>query len=158
LRPREEETKRVVVDTSGLFAGASKLGALLAEGCNLVIIDLIVFEFVKVVDREINLAKQAGKTKRIQTLTRLRDRFPALLHELEVELVSPDFTTQDLKKLYSLISKGKDPADCMIWLKMQNEALSSILTDDTRHWKGIGAHAIGIYDEHFESKVNRTNE
>ena len=142
--PREIDTKRVVVDTSGFFAGASKLAELLSTGHKLIAIDLTVFEFVKVLDREINLAKQAGRSKRIKTLTRVRDRFPALVDELEIELISSDFTGKDLKKLYSLISEGKDPGDCMIWLKMQNSGLSSILTDNIKHWKEIGADVMGI--------------
>jgi hypothetical protein len=125
---------------------------LLAEGCKLIVVDLIIFEFVKVLDREINLAKQTARLKRIKALTRLRDRFPTLLKELEIEMISPDFTTQNLKQLYSLTSEGKAPGDCMIWLKMRNAGLSSILTDNTKHWKELGADVVGIYEERLNRK------
>jgi len=149
--PTREDVKQVVVDTSGFFAGAAKLGALLADGFKLIALDLIIFEFVKVVDREINLAKQAAKLSRVKTLTRLRDQFPALLQELEIELISPEFSIRDLKKLYSL-TEDKDPGDCMIWLKMQNAGYSSILTDNTKDWKKLGADVIGIYDKRSNRK------
>lgn len=134
----------VVVDTPGFFSGAKKLRTIIDKGDKLSTIDLVVFEFTKVMEDEIDEARAAGKSTRVQMLQHIKDRFPRLLKDLEIELESPTFTFEDLAELYSMISKGFDSGDSMIWLKMQRAGLNTILTDNRSDWKRIGAKVISV--------------
>ena len=90
---------------------------------------------------ELRVAKRKERNK---VLIVVRDRFPGLLADLGIEIKSPDFTGDDLIKLYSEIAKGQDAGDCMIWLKMQKMGLKSILTQNIGDWKKLGAEVISL--------------
>ncbi len=134
----------VIVDTSAFFAGIRKLHAIVENGDRLSTIDLIVFEFTKVMEDEIDRAKGSGNVARAKMLQRIRERFPQLLTGLEIDVVSPEFSSEDVGSLYSMISKGYDSGDAMIWLKMQKAGLDTILTDNVSDWKELGAKVIAF--------------
>jgi len=71
-------------------------------------------------------------------------QFPQLLTDLEINVVSPEFSSGDVGNLYSMISKGYDSGDAMIWLKMQKAGLDTILTDNVSDWKELGAKVIAF--------------
>ncbi len=105
-------------------------------------IDLVIFEFVKTIEVEINEATQAKRQKRVEMLKAIKERFPKLLRSLEIEIISPQFSIADLEKLYAEVKNGKDPGDCMIWLKMQNAGVNSIITQNISDWKELGANVV----------------
>ena len=137
-------TSQVVVDTSAFFAGTKRLREIMGKGVTLSTIDLIVFEFTKVMEDEINRARGAGNTKRAQMLRNIRDRFPQLLKDLDVDVASPTFSSADVSDLYSLIAKGYDSGDAMIWIKMKKVGMGTILTDNISDWKKLGASVIAV--------------
>jgi len=134
----------VMVDTSAFFSGTKELRAIIEKGNKLVTLDLVVFEFTKVMEEEIDEAKGARRTTRVQLLQHLKERFPKLLKDLEIDLESPAFGLDDLSELYSMVSRGFDSGDAMIWLKMQRAGLDTILTDNVSDWKKIGAKVVGV--------------
>ena len=75
-------------------------------------------------------------------LNAIKERFPKLLRSLEIEIMSPEFSIDDLEKLYDEVKNGKDPGDCIIWLKMQNAGLNSIITQNISDWKKLGANVV----------------
>lgn len=142
--PDSERLTELVIDTSAFFAKASKLRSFVVdERTKLSTLDLIVFEFAKLMQIEIRKASQR-KSKRAEMLRAVRDRFPELLETLGIEIRSPEFNSSDLGKLYRLVADGQDAGDCMIWLKMQKIGLDSIITQNATHWKKLGADAIGL--------------
>ncbi len=136
--------QELVIDTSGFFAKASKLRSFIEDGTQLSTIDLVVFEFTKLMEVEIREAAKAKKQDRLEMLKAVRNRFPELLRTLGIEIRSPEFRFDDLSKLYIEVCKGHDPGDCMIWLKMQRAGLSSIITQDIAHWKRLGANVLPL--------------
>ncbi len=136
--------KEVIVDTSGFFAGARKLRSLVEAGTKLATMDLVVFEFIKVIMDEINRAESSRRSQRLKVLNGLKARFPGLLRSLEVNLLAPGFTLEDLDWLYVESRDGVDPGDAMIWLKMQRAGLDTIVTDNVADWQKLGANVISI--------------
>jgi hypothetical protein len=134
----------VVVDTSAFFAGTRKLRSILERGERLATIDLIVFEFTKVMEDEIDRANGSGKAARGKMLVEIRKRFPQLLNELEIEVASPMFLASDVSNLYSMIEKGYDSGDAMICIKMQKLGWNSILTDNVSDWHELGASVVSF--------------
>ena len=137
-----EESQKLVIDTSAFFSKSSRLGSLVQGGSKLLTIDLVIFEFVKTIEVEINEATQAKRQKRVEMLKAIKERFPKLLRSLEIEIISPQFSIADLEKLYAEVKNGKDPGDCMIWLKMQNAGVNSIITQNISDWKELGANVV----------------
>ena len=138
-----EPPELVLVDTSSFFSKAAELRKIITEKrVKLVTIDLVVFEFVKLMQAELNAALGKGRSERIKMLTAIRDRFPGLLRDLGIELVSPPFDLEDLGMLYGKKEAEKstfDSGDYMIWLKMKKAGIDSILTDNVDDWKRFGA-------------------
>jgi len=141
-----EQLRELVIDTSAFFSKTSELKSLVKAGrTKLCTIDLIVFEFFKLMQAEIRKEEvKKIKSKRLEMLKTIRDRFPDLLSTLEIEIKSPAFTFNDLKNLYDLIQSGQDAGDCMIWLKMRDAKLDSITTQNFSHWKKLGANVVPI--------------
>src|SRR5271154_5650685 len=101
----------VIVDTSAFFAATKKLRMIVEKGDRLSTIDLIVFEFTKVMEDEIDRARGSGNVARAKVLGLVREMFPQLLTDLEIDVVSPEFSSGDVGSLYSMISKGHDSGD-----------------------------------------------
>ena len=135
----------LVVDTTAFFAKISQLRRFIEEGnTKLVTLDLVVFEFAKLMQSEIGDATRTKKRQRARMLIAIRDRFPELLTNLGIEIISPVFASEDLSKLYAEVAKGHDVGDCMIWLKMQKVELKSILTENATDWKKLGAAVVSL--------------
>ncbi|MHB1907820.1 MAG: hypothetical protein ACYCQJ_02980 [Nitrososphaerales archaeon] len=143
-KSESETIDEFVIDTSAFFSKASRLRSFVEEGkTKLSTLDLVVFEFTKLMQVEIRKASQK-KSKRLEVLKSIRDRFPELLTTLGIEIKSPQFALDDLAKLYDLVGQGQDAGDCMIWLKMQKAGLDSIITQNTSHWKKLGAKTVPL--------------
>ena len=136
-------SRELVIDTSGFFAKSSRIVSLKQSGfAELCTLDLIVFEFVKVLEVEVRRARSGKKLKRLETLNAIRARFPDLLRNLGIKIRSPEFENDDMLQLFSLVALGLDAGDCMIWLKMRKAGLESIATSDASDWKQLGAKII----------------
>jgi predicted nucleic acid-binding protein len=133
---------RVVVDTSGFFAPAARLKALIESGAVLSTADLALFEFVKAVRREASKARGAGKLRRAEAMEGLERRFPGFLRALEIEIWTSRFSHDDLDEVYRRVAAGHEPGDSMIWVKMKNLGLDTIATSDASDWKAIGAKVV----------------
>jgi len=137
--------REIVVDTSAFFAKITELRNIIVEGkTKLSTVDLVVFEFTKLMQAELREAAKTKRDERKKMLVAVRDRFPGLLADLGIEIKSPVFALDDLLKLYDEIAKGQDAGDCMIWLKMQKIGLKSILTQNTADWKKLGAEVMSL--------------
>ena len=140
--PKKQE---IVIDTSAFFAGTKKLRSYIGRETKLSTIDLVIFEFTKAMETEIARAEGSGRTRRLELLRGLRDRFPGLLQDLEIEVRSPEFSSADVGRLYSMLSDGGcDSGDTMIWLKMQRVGLHTILTDNVSNWERLGAKVVDL--------------
>ena len=135
---------KTVVDTSGFFAPVKKLKDTINEQQSLATLDIIVFEFLKVIEQEIDIARWKGNSRREKVLQSLRERFPTLIHELGIEIESASFSLADVDETYSLTANGHESGDSIIWLKMKKLGWNRILTEDVRHWKSLGAEVVPI--------------
>lgn len=90
---KDDDIRKVlVVDTSAFFAKISALRRFIEEGnTKLVTLDLIAFEFAKLMRSEIGDATKTKKHERSRMLIAVRDRFPELLTNLGIEIISPVF-------------------------------------------------------------------
>ena len=142
-----DDIREIIVDTSAFFAKISDLRKLMVDGkTKLSTLDLVVFEFVKLMQAELGDAKRKKRDERFKMLIAVRDRFPALLTDLGIEIKSPNFASEDLSELYVKYVKDQqqDAGDCMIWLKMQKIGLRSVLTQNASDWKKLGADVISL--------------
>lgn len=136
------EIQQIVVDTTAFFGKINDLRNFIAQGkSKLCTIDLVVFEFTKLMQAELRGAKS---DERSEMLIAVRDRFPRLLSDLGIEIINSSFGTDDLLTLYQEIADGQDAGDGMIWLKMQKLGLKTILTQNSRDWKRLGAEAVSL--------------
>lgn len=143
------QRKIIVMDTSAFFAPAQSLRDLLVESqassASFVTLDLMIFEFLKVVEEEIAMARGKNNLRRLKVLQSLRERFTRLLDDLGIVVkVGEDFALADIEQACSSISKGHESGDSMIWIKMQKLGLDTILTEDLKHWKNLGAKVLRI--------------
>lgn len=68
---------------------------------SLATLDLVIFEFLKVIEQEADRARGKRNLKRVKVLQSLRERFPRLLREFDVELkTGDDFSLRDLDEAY----------------------------------------------------------
>lgn len=142
-------SKVIVIDTSAFFAATENLKGVIArqEGreVSLVTLDLMIFEFLKVIEQEIDGAKGKGNLRRVKILQILSERFPKLLDEFAIEIkTGTDLTLEDITETYSLISRGHESGDSIIWIKMQKLGFETILTDDFGHWRSLGADVLSV--------------
>lgn len=137
-------TEAVVLDTSCLFAGTKRLRALLKEGSALLTVDLVVFEFAKVMRDEISNADNSGNSRRKTVLENLDARLPTLLRSLRIDVKSPEFALDEVDELYRYLSGGHEPGDALIWLKMKKLGLDTIATEDVLDWKALGAKVVPL--------------
>lgn len=142
-------SKVIVIDTSAFFAATENLKGVVArqEGreVSLVTLDLMIFEFLKVIEQEIDGAKGKGNLRRVKILQSLSERFPKLLDEFAIEIkTGTDLTLEDITETYSLISRGHESGDSIIWIKMQKLGFETILTDDLGHWRSLGADVLSV--------------
>ena len=135
-----------LVDTSAFFAKVSDLKKLISERkLRLVTVDFVVFEFVKLMQAELNEASRKKRQERMKMLTSIKDRFPNLLRDLGIEIVPTSFNLDDLDNLYGKqknITGPFDAGDYMIWLKMKKAGIDSILTENVEDWKKFGAKIV----------------
>lgn len=142
--------KVIVIDTSGFFAPTERLKSIIlqkqvGEERKLVTLDLVVFEFLKVIEEEMNKANGKGNQGRVRVLQSVRDHFSSILQELDIEIkTGDDFTVENVEEAYSLISRGHESGDSMIWMKMQKLGFDTILTNNVRHWKRLGARVLPV--------------
>lgn len=136
--------EKIVVDTSGFFASAAKLGALLDGGGTLSAPDLVVFEFTRTIREEIERARGSGNLRRAEVMEALEERFPGLLRSLEIEVWTSGFAIDDVDELYRLLSEGHEPGDAMIWIKMKKVGLDTVATADASDWEALGARVVPL--------------
>ena len=136
--------EKLVVDTSGFFASAAKLGALLDGGGTLSAPDLVVFEFTRTIREEIERARGSGNLRRAEVMEALEERFPGLLRSLEIEGWTSGFAIDDVDELYRLLSEGHEPGDAMVWIKMKKVGLDTVATADASDWEALGARVVPL--------------
>ena len=104
----------------------------------------MVFEFVRAIQEEADKARGAGDRRRAAVMSAIKDRFPDLLRSLQVEVWDSGFAFEDIGEAYELLSKGRDPGDSMIWIKMRRAGISKIATADVSDWEALGAHVVSL--------------
>lgn len=94
--------KRVFVDTNAFFRGKRKFLELIEKGYRLVTCIIVIYEFLKVIDELIAVEK---KLDRKNLYVGLKERFPILLRELDIDIIAHKFSISDIQEALNLAKK-----------------------------------------------------
>ncbi len=133
----QQHEKRVFIDSNCWFRSKKDFYYALSLGYDLVINPIVIYEIIKILDIEINLAKEQKKNEREKLCQSLKKRFPLLLMELEVFIVRTNLSTDEIDQLYSVMDQyDLDIGDVLIYWTMKKEKISRIMTND-QDWKRL---------------------
>lgn len=131
----------VFIDTNAFFKSRAILEKLIKEGTKLATSSIVIYEFVKIIDELIALEQNE---KRRQLYIKLKNRFPKLLKELSIDILSHQITYDDLSRAYDIISqKNVDIGDALIYILMKKKNIKKILTFDD-DWLRLDVIVLGI--------------
>ena len=131
----------VFIDTNAFFKSRAILEKLIKEGTKLATSSIVIYEFVKIIDELIALEQNE---KRRQLYIKLKNRFPKLLKELSIDILSHQITYDDLSRAYDIISqKNVDIGDALIYILMKKKNIKKILTFDD-DWLRLDVTVLGI--------------
>jgi len=134
----------VFIDTNAFFKSRAILEKLIKEGTKLATSSIVIYEFVKIIDELIALEQNE---KRRQLYIKLKNRFPKLLKELSIDILSHQITYDDLSRAYDIISqKNVDIGDALIYILMKKKNIKKILTFDD-DWLRLDVIVLGIKTE-----------
>ncbi|MHA1988687.1 MAG: type II toxin-antitoxin system VapC family toxin [Promethearchaeota archaeon] len=129
--------KELLVDSNCWFTSKFLLSKAIVNKFSLVITPIIIYEVIKILEIEINLANQKKKEKRVKLLKELKIRFPNLLNDLDVFIASIEGASINLTDLYKYMEQYSiDIGDAMIYNTMKQRSIETILTND-KDWKRV---------------------
>ncbi len=100
---------------------------------------IVVYEFLKVIDE---LILEERNLDRRNLYVKLRNRFPSLLDELDIEILGHELTAQKIQEAFSVMErKSIDIGDALIYLLLKRVGVQEILTYD-EDWKRLGVKNI----------------
>ncbi len=126
--------RRILVDTNAFFRGKEKFLELVERGYKLVTCTIVIYEFLKVIDE---LIVEEKDSRRKELYMRLKNRFPGLLEDLEIEILDHKIDVSDIRCALSIMKeKSIDIGDALIYLLLRKENIQEILTYD-EDWKRL---------------------
>lgn len=137
LSDNNENSQKLFVDSNIWFHSKKRLYEALTLGYELIIDPIVIYEVIKILDLEINLAKEKKKVKRVELMEYLKKRFPSLLKELHITISTINLSYKDLVDSYGVMEKYNiDIGDALIYSTLQKEHISLILSSD-QDWKRL---------------------
>lgn len=129
--------KRLFIDSNCWFRPKIEFYSAIDQGFSLCINPTIIYEVIKVIDREIHLAIEKKRNKRVKVMQNLKQRLPNLFDEIQIEIIDDNVTKKDLKELYLFMDAYEiDIGDALILLNLQKNQIKTIMTNDL-DWKRI---------------------
>ena len=137
--------KKIFVDSNCWFRSKKGLFNLIEEEYEIFINSTVIYEVMKQLDLEIHIAKQKKREKRLLMLNALKIRFPKLMQELSVHILSTHIDLIELSNLVEMMESYKlDIGDTVIYHDMLKNDISKIMTFDD-DWKRINNINIIIF-------------
>jgi len=126
--------KRIFIDTNAFFRGRERFLKLIEDGYRLVTCTIVVYEFLKVIDE---LIAEEKDPRRRKLYIKLKNRFPSLLEDLDIEILSHRISAQEIREALMIMEeKSVDIGDALIYLLLKREKIREILTYDD-DWKRL---------------------
>ena len=127
--------KTIFIDTEAFFHKKKELLSLVNAGYQIVTNNLVIYEFIDVITHELEMAKKSQNTQRIQLLLQIRDRFPQLLINMNIDIKDFTLTPEILLNIYNLMNKySMNVGDVFHLLTIKDHAINFILSNDG-DWK-----------------------
>lgn len=145
--------KTIFIDTTAWFSSRTQFQSAILNQWELVTSSLVVYEFLKIIEQELEIATQKANDNRYNLLMNLKGRFPELLSFCNVKILPLDIKVIDLNSVYKLIKKHQiDVGDALNYLLLQRKEINYILSDD-KDWNRLPGVTI-VDDEHLRKEKN----
>ena len=129
--------KTIFIDTTAWFSSRAQFQSVILNQWELVTSSLVVYEFLKIIEQELEIATQKANNNRYNLLMNLKGRFPELLSFCNVKILPLEFKVIDLNSVYKLIKKHQiDVGDALNYLLLQRKEINYILSDD-KDWNRL---------------------
>ncbi len=131
--------KKIFIDTNAFFRGKDIFLRLIENNYKLVTSTIVVYEFLKVIDE---LILEEKNIDRRNLYIKLRDRFPSLIDDLDIEILSHKLSVKEIQDAFVVMKeKSIDIGDALIYLLLRRESIQEILTYDD-DWKRLSVNII----------------
>ncbi|MHA1664676.1 MAG: type II toxin-antitoxin system VapC family toxin [Candidatus Njordarchaeales archaeon] len=118
----------IFIDTNAFFKAKEIFVRLIKERNQLVTSTIVIYEFIKITEELIFNERNEARKK---LYIRLKQRFPILLKELEISVLSHLLKNNDIIDAYNVMSeKDIDIGDALIYILMKKKGIKKILTFD----------------------------
>ena len=129
--------KTIFIDTTAWFSSRAQFQSVILNQWELVTSSLVVYEFLKIIEQELEIATQKANNNRYNLLMNLKGRFPELISFCNVKILPLEFKVIDLNSVYKLIKKHQiDVGDALNYLLLQRKEINYILSDD-KDWNRL---------------------
>ncbi|MBA7532378.1 hypothetical protein ES705_24604 [subsurface metagenome] len=129
--------KTIFIDITAWFSSRAQFQSVILNQWELVTSSLVVYEFLKIIEQELEIATQKANNNRYNLLMNLKGRFPELLSFCNVKILPLDIKVIDLNSVYKLIKKHQiDVGDALNYLLLQRKEINYILSDD-KDWNRL---------------------
>ena len=145
--------KTIFIDTTAWFSSRAHFQSAILNQWELVTSSLVVYEFLKIIEQELEISTQKANNNRYDLLMNLKGRFPELLSFCNVKILPLDIKLIDLDSVYKLIKKYQiDVGDALNYLLLQRKEITYILSND-KDWNRLPGVTI-VDDEYLRKEKN----
>lgn len=145
--------KTIFIDTTAWFSSRAHFQSAILNQWELVTSSLVVYEFLKIIEQELEISTQKANNNRYNLLMNLKGRFPELLSFCNVKILPLDIKLIDLDSVYKLIKKYQiDVGDALNYLLLQRKEITYILSND-KDWNRLPGVTI-VDDEYLRKEKN----
>ena len=145
--------KTIFIDTTAWFSSRAHFQSAILNQWELVTSSLVVYEFLKIIEQELEISTQKANNNRYDLLMNLKGRFPELLSFCNVKILPLDIKLIDLDSVYKLIKKYQiDVGDALNYLLLQRKEITYILSND-KDWNRLPGVTI-VDDEYLRKAKN----
>ncbi len=132
-----EKSKRVFLDTTVWFGSKYQLTVAIKDDWRLITSPIVVYEFLKIIQNEINLASQKKEIKRLKLLKNIKTRFPVLIRDLDVIILSLTMEKETITDAMALMEQFTiDIGDALNYQLIKKNNIHYILSND-KDWERL---------------------
>ncbi len=132
-----EKARQVFLDTTAWFGSKYQLAVAIKDDWRLMTSPIVVYEFFKIIQNEINLADQKKKKKRTKLLMNIKTRFPLLIRDLDVKILSLTMKKETITDAMALMEQFSiDIGDALNYQLVKQNNIHYILGKD-KDWERL---------------------
>lgn len=132
-----EDSKQLFLDTTIWFGSKYHLAVAIKDNWNLLTSPIVIYEFFKIIDSEINQASQKKREKRLNMLSHIKKRFPQLIEDLDVQILSLTLSDDSIQEVMTFMEQyAIDIGDALNYQLLRKEKISYVLSND-KDWERL---------------------